>query len=298
MTLFFLVWVVWFFTATWVENTTAMCKNRFAKGVRAMKKLGSLLTLLFLGACVILPKPAAAQDQTAQDQSVQDQNVQDQNVQDQNAPDETPQDQTADPPSRVARLSYTKGSVSYQVSGDSDWVNADPNRPLTTNDNLWSDKDSLGEVHIGSTAIRLSSNTGISILNLDDRTAQFQLAQGTIEVHLRNLEAGDAWEFDTPNLSFTLSNAGEYLVSTDPNSNVTTIVVREAARPGRKRFCFSAIRFPRRRWLLSARFEWDVERSARLRPGLDSEQRSRRLGALSNGTLGLDRALGLDMGGR
>src|SRR5579863_1990189 len=229
MTLFFLVWVVWFFTATWVENTTAMCKNRFAKGVRAMKKLGSLLTLLFLGACVILPKPAAAQDQTAQDQSVQDQNVQDQNVQDQNAPDETPQDQTADPPSRVARLSYTKGSVSYQVSGDSDWVNADPNRPLTTNDNLWSDKDSLGEVHIGSTAIRLSSNTGISILNLDDRTAQFQLAQGTIEVHLRNLEAGDAWEFDTPNLSFTLSNAGEYLVSTDPNSNVTTIVVREGA---------------------------------------------------------------------
>jgi Family of unknown function (DUF6600) len=209
MKLFFLVWVVWFLTTTEFENTAAMCKNRLAKGAHAMKKLGSLLTLLFLGACVILPRPAAAQDQ--------------------NAPDQTAQDESADPPSRVARLSYTKGSVSYQVSGDSDWVTADPNRPLTTNDNLWADKDSLGELHVGSTAIRLSSETGISILNLDDRTAQFQLAQGTIEVHLRNLETGDAWEFDTPNLSFTLSIAGEYRISTDPNSNVTTIVVREGA---------------------------------------------------------------------
>ncbi|HKS67734.1 MAG TPA: DUF6600 domain-containing protein [Candidatus Acidoferrales bacterium] len=224
MTLFFLVWEVWFFTATLIENSTILCKNRFMKGVRAMKKLGSLLTLLFLGACVILPKPASAQDQNTQDQSAQDQYAQDQN-----GPDQTAQDENVDPPSRVARLSYTRGSVSYQVSGDSDWVAADPNRPLTTNDNLWVDRDSLGELHVGSTAIRLSGETGISVLNLDDRTAQFQLAQGTIEVHLRNLEAGDAWEFDTPNLSFTLASAGEYLISTDPNSNVTTIVVREGA---------------------------------------------------------------------
>ena len=198
-----------------------------------MRKLGSLLvTLLFLGACVILPGSTAAQDQSTQAQNTQDQNghgqnAQDQNAQDQNGPSQYPQDQTADPPSRVARLSDTEGSVSYQVSGDSNWVTADPNRPLTTNDNLWADKDSRAEVHIGSTAIRLSSETGISILNLDDRTAQIQLAQGTIEVHLRNLEAGDAWEFDTPNLSFTLTQAGEYRISTDPDSNTTVIVVRE-----------------------------------------------------------------------
>jgi hypothetical protein len=137
------------------------------------------------------------------------------------------QDQNADPPGRVARLSYMEGSVSYQVSGDSDWVQADPNRPLTTNDNLWVDKDSRGEIHIGSTAIRLAPETGISFLNLDDRTAQIQLAQGTIEVHLRHLVAGDAWEIDTPNLALTLTRAGEYRISTDPNSNSTVIVVRE-----------------------------------------------------------------------
>jgi hypothetical protein len=134
-----------------------------------------------------------------------------------------------DPPGRVARLNYIQGSVSYQVSGDQDWVQADPNRPLTTGDNLWADKDSRGEVHIGSTAIRMSSETGISFLTLDDRTTQIQLAQGTIEVHLRILPSGDAFEIDTPNLALTLTRAGEYRIETDPNGGSTVIVVREGA---------------------------------------------------------------------
>ncbi len=136
-------------------------------------------------------------------------------------------DGQADPPDRVARLNYMQGSISYQVSGDQNWVQADPNRPLTTGDNLWSDRDSRGEVHIESTAIRLSSETGISFLTLDDRTAQIQLAQGTIEVHLRRLAPGDDYEFDTPNVALTLTRAGEYLISTDPDSSTTTVVVRE-----------------------------------------------------------------------
>jgi hypothetical protein len=132
-----------------------------------------------------------------------------------------------DPPGRVARLSFTQGSVSFQVQGDTDWVQADPNRPLTTGDNIWADKDSRAEVHIDSTAIRLASESGLSFLNLDDRTVQLQLPQGTIEVHLRQLAAGDAFEVDTPNLAFTLTRAGEYMITTDPNGGSTMINVRE-----------------------------------------------------------------------
>ena len=163
-----------------------------------MRKAGLLFTSLFLAAAFALAisGSAAAQD---------------------------------DPPGRVARLNYIEGSVSYQVSGDQDWVQADPNRPLTTGDNLWADKDSRGEVHIGSTAIRMSSETGISFLTLDDRTTQIQLAQGTIEVHLRILPSGDAFEVDTPNLALTLTSAGEYRIETDPNGGSTVIVVREGA---------------------------------------------------------------------
>lgn len=132
-----------------------------------------------------------------------------------------------DPPGRVARLNFMQGSVSYQVAGDQDWVQADPNRPLTAGDNLWADKDSRGEVHVGSTAIRMSSETGISFLTLDDRTVQLQLAQGAIEIHVRNVSAGDAFEIDTPTLAFTIDRGGEYRVQTDPDGGSTVVIVRE-----------------------------------------------------------------------
>ena len=163
-----------------------------------MRKIGTLLTLTFFIALAsaAFPGSAAAQD---------------------------------DPPNRVARLNFIQGSVSYQVSGDQNWVQADPNRPLTTGDSLWADRDSRGEVHIGSTAIRMSSETGISFLTLDDRTVQLQLAQGTIEVHLRNQSPDDAFEIDTPNIAFTITRRGEYRIQTDPDGNSTIIVVREGA---------------------------------------------------------------------
>ena len=132
-----------------------------------------------------------------------------------------------DPPSRVARLNYIQGSVSFQLSGQQDWVQANPNRPLTTGDNVWADKNSRGELHIGSTAIRLASETGLSFLTLDDRTAQLQLAQGQIQVHLRHLSPGDDFEIDTRNLAFTLTRAGEYVIAADPDGDSTKIIVRE-----------------------------------------------------------------------
>src|SRR5271156_417756 len=188
------------------------------KGVQFMTKRVSRATLLTLAAFIaclllVLPQTAAAQDQNqdpGQDQA-------------------QAQAQIVDPPTRVARLSYVQGAVSFQPAGEQDWLEADINRPLTTGDDLWADKDSRGEIHIGATSIRLSSDTGISFLNLDDRTVQLQLAQGTIEVHLRRLEPGNAFEIDTPNLAFTLAASGEYRISTDPDGNSTSIIVREGA---------------------------------------------------------------------
>src|SRR5216683_7118008 len=132
-----------------------------------------------------------------------------------------------DPPGRVARLNYIQGSVSFQPGGETDWVQANPNRPLTTGDNLWTDRRSRGELHIGSTTMRLSGETGISFLNLDDRTVQIQLAQGSLSVRLRRLDGGDAFEIDTPNLAFTVQRPGEYRFDVDPEGQTTNVTVRE-----------------------------------------------------------------------
>jgi len=134
-----------------------------------------------------------------------------------------------DPPDRVARLNLIEGAVSYLPSGgqENDWVTASLNRPLTTGDRLWADANSRSELHIGSTAIRMDSNTGISFLNLDDTTVQIRLSDGAMIVRLRRLDPGNSFEVDTPNLAFTINRPGDYRLETDPNSNRTAITVRQ-----------------------------------------------------------------------
>ena len=59
------------------------------------------------------------------------------------------QDQDGDdPPSRVARLSYTQGAVSFQPAGTDDWIDATVNRPMTTGDKLWTDQGGRAELRV------------------------------------------------------------------------------------------------------------------------------------------------------
>jgi hypothetical protein len=137
------------------------------------------------------------------------------------------QDQQDDPPSRVARLGYLQGSVSFQPAGETDWVGAVPNRPMTTGDQLWTDQDSRAEVQLGSAVVRLAANTGFSFLNLDDNTIQIQLTSGAINITVRRLGDDDDFEVDTPNQAFTVFQPGHYRVEVSPDGSYTVISVRE-----------------------------------------------------------------------
>jgi len=133
--------------------------------------------------------------------------------------------QDSDPPGRVARLSYSDGSVSFQPGGEGDWVAAVPNRPLTAGDNLWADKDSRAELHIGSTAIRMDSETSVTFLGLDDHATQLKLSMGSIILRLRHLDDEDHFEVDTPNLAFTIQTPGEYRLTVNSDGNQTDVTV-------------------------------------------------------------------------
>jgi hypothetical protein len=134
-------------------------------------------------------------------------------------------DQNEDPPSRVARMNYAQGSVTFQPSGEGDWVNAIPNRPLTSGDNLWTDQGSRAELHIGSTAVRLAPETSMTLLDLDDRTTQLRLSEGAVILRVRHLDDGDLFEVDTPNLAFNLQRTGEYRIDVNGNGDETNISV-------------------------------------------------------------------------
>jgi len=132
-----------------------------------------------------------------------------------------------DPPGRVARLSQTSGSVSFNPAGTDDWVDAVINRPLTTGDRLWADKDSRAELRIGSASLRISSNTGFSFLNLSDDTAQIQITEGTLRIRVKRLEENEIFEVDTPNLAFNILKPGTYKINVNEAGDATIIQVRD-----------------------------------------------------------------------
>jgi hypothetical protein len=131
-----------------------------------------------------------------------------------------------DPPGRVARLKYVQGAVSFQPAGEPDWVSAVANRPMTTGDKLWADTGARAELRIGSATIRLDSSTGFSFLNLDDRTVQLQLTQGTLDIRVQRLGSGEIFEVDTPNQAFSILRPGQYRVQASEDGNSTFVTVR------------------------------------------------------------------------
>lgn len=134
-----------------------------------------------------------------------------------------------DPPSRVARLAYSQGSVSFQPAGTDDWVTAGLNRPATTGDKLWTDRDGRVELQLDGSMVRLSNNTGFSFLNLSDTVTQIQLTTGTLLVRVRRLEDNETYEIDTPNLAFSVLRPGLYKITVNDAGDSTAIRVRTGA---------------------------------------------------------------------
>ena len=132
----------------------------------------------------------------------------------------------ADPPTRVARLAYIQGPVSFAPAGEDEWVVATPNRPLVAGDRIWSDAAARTEFQVGSAVLRLGASTSATVLNLDDRIAQFEVTQGTVYVNARRLAPNEVVEIDTPNLALTIRRPGAYRIEVDANGDSTAVGVR------------------------------------------------------------------------
>ncbi len=130
-----------------------------------------------------------------------------------------------DPPGRIARLSYLQGSVSFEPSGEQNWVEATLNYPLTAGDRLWTDTGARAELETGNVAIRMWQQTDLTTTNLNDQLIQLGLAQGSLRISAYNLPPGQSVEVDTPNAAITVVQPGNYRVDTYPNQNMTLVTV-------------------------------------------------------------------------
>src|SRR6266567_9439291 len=98
----------------------------------------------------------------------------------------------ADPPARVARISFISGSVSFRPASIDEWSPATLNYPATIGDHVWLENGARTELEWGAAAVRLGPRTEISLLNLDDRSAQLRMTQGVMIVDVRAMEQDEA----------------------------------------------------------------------------------------------------------
>ncbi|TWO70890.1 chromosome partitioning protein ParA [Caenimonas sedimenti] len=133
--------------------------------------------------------------------------------------------QEADPPGRVASLSYRQGGVVFAPEGEEEWVDLPVNRPLTQGDRLWSDKAARAELHLGSATVHVDGESHLGLSTLDDNAAQFILMQGSVNARVRELAAGENFEIDTPNLAFRAQQPGDFRIDVDAGGRETRVTV-------------------------------------------------------------------------
>ena len=187
--------------------------------------LGTILGWLLVAGPMWAQEDVPGPPQDDDTQTVEQASLPDQQGNPTQPPQPTEDSNRPDPPDRAARLQYIQGSVSIQPQGTGDWVEGALNRPLTNNDNIWTDKNSRAELNVGSGILRLNSESSLTLTTVGDNAVQVELHQGTLTLRVRHLFDGEIYEVDTPNLAFTVQKNGEYRFDVDPNGDASVVTV-------------------------------------------------------------------------
>jgi hypothetical protein len=123
---------------------------------------------------------------------------------------------------RLARLSYLEGNVSFQHASDVDWSSASINLPLEPGDRIYTGPEGRAEIQFDDgSAIRLAENTDIEILSLRQELIQIRMMIGLSTLTVR----GDAdFEINTPAAAFNAVRDGVYRFDVIENGDTDAIV--------------------------------------------------------------------------
>lgn len=133
--------------------------------------------------------------------------------------------------SRVARLSFVAGDVSFLRAGVSEWAAAVENLPLLAGDQIYTASGARAEIQLArGSYIRLAESTALTIADLSDTQSQFEVTSGTaIFLVERFASAFQRFEVDTPNSALVLKEDGLYRVEVRSDDESEVIVRKGAA---------------------------------------------------------------------
>jgi hypothetical protein len=137
----------------------------------------------------------------------------------------------AAPVTRVARLSFVDGDVSFLRAGVTEWAPAVENLPLLTGDQVFTGPAARAEIQLArGNYIRLSENTELTIADLSNTAAQLEITEGMAIIRIERLATVfQRFEVDTPNSAVLVQQDGLYRVDVRGEENSELIVRRGEA---------------------------------------------------------------------
>jgi len=135
----------------------------------------------------------------------------------------------ADPPTLAGRLSEVSGTVSTHGAGQTEWVPATLNTPVTNGDSFWTQPQSSATIEIGGDHFVLNETTELDIASLDQSAFIGSAAQGEIYLALPELPQGQSFTINTPRGGVQISAIGQYDIVAGDSAAPTTVTVISGA---------------------------------------------------------------------
>ena len=178
-------------------------------GVRALRATAVSLALWTALLAIAMPPDASAQEAPP--------------------PSDAGSQPAADPPSRVGRVSYIEGTVSYHTADQTQWDQAAVNEPVTTGDACYADQDGRATLQVGHAFVRLDSQTEVDVDTLDDQNAVLYVPQGSVNITLKAMDQGEVYEVLTPSGTVQLNAPGRYRVDVTSDGTPPKLTVLEGS---------------------------------------------------------------------
>jgi hypothetical protein len=134
-----------------------------------------------------------------------------------------------DPPDRVGRLARLQGTVSFHDGGETQWVAATLNYPVTSGSAFWTQPSAAADIEVGATRVTMYQTTEFDVDALDDTTLAATLAQGAVFLDVNALESGENYQLRTPRGLVTIAQPGRYEVVAGDTEHPTTVTVVDGA---------------------------------------------------------------------
>ncbi len=133
------------------------------------------------------------------------------------------------PPARVGRIGYVEGEVSFYADRNDGWQRARLNFPVTSRNSIWTNGVGRAEVRVGASVFRISDESILDVVRLDDARTDLFLQRGSLNVRLRSYRGDEEYRdnvrVETSEGVIQLQMNGRYRIDASAQRDETRIAV-------------------------------------------------------------------------